>query len=55
MAAIDSMAGKRDIVLVGYSMGARLALYLATHFGTKFRAVVSISGSIGIPGVSHQV
>ena len=51
MAAIDSITGKRGIVLVGYSMGARLALYLATTFRTKFQAVVSISGSAGIPGV----
>ena len=39
-----------SMVLVGYSLGARLALYLAQHFGHNVETVVSISGSTGMPG-----
>ena len=48
--AIDDLAAGRKVILVGYSMGARLALYLAVHFGSMFKAVMSISGSTGIAG-----
>jgi pimeloyl-ACP methyl ester carboxylesterase len=52
MAAINAIlpGSSREVVLVGYSLGARLALYLSTHFGDKFKMVVSISGSAGIAG-----
>ncbi len=56
MAVIDAvMGGKpRDVVLVGYSLGARLALYLSVHFGNKFKTVVSVSGSVGTLGTTFQ-
>lgn len=39
-----------DVVLVGYSLGARLALYLAEQHGHCLHTVVSISGSTGLKG-----
>ncbi len=52
MAAINTIlhGSSREVVLVGYSLGARLALYLSSHFGDRFKMVVSISGSAGIAG-----
>ena len=52
MAAINDIlpGSSREVVLVGYSLGARLALYLSSHFGNRFKMVVSISGSAGIAG-----
>lgn len=40
----------KDVVMVGYSLGARLALYLAEKHGHRLGTVVSISGSTGIKG-----
>ena len=40
----------KDVVLVGYSLGARLALYLAEKHGHRLQTVVSISGSTGVKG-----
>ena len=37
-----------DSLLVGYSMGGRLALYLAVHFGRYFRGVILESASPGL-------
>lgn len=37
-------------VLVGYSLGARLALLMSLRYGDKFGSSVIISGSPGIPG-----
>lgn len=37
-------------VLVGYSLGARLALHLAAKHGQRLQTVVSISGSTGLSG-----
>jgi 2-succinyl-6-hydroxy-2,4-cyclohexadiene-1-carboxylate synthase len=34
--------------LVGYSMGGRVALYLATHYQERFRKVVNESSSAGL-------
>ena len=39
-----------NALLVGYSLGARLALYLAEKHGHRFQTVVSISGSTGLSG-----
>ena len=39
-----------NTVLVGYSLGARLALYLAEKHGHRLQTVVSISGSTGLSG-----
>ena len=39
-----------DVVLVGYSLGARLALYLAEQHEHCPHTVVSISGSTGLKG-----
>ena len=52
MAAMNAIlpGSSRQVVLVGYSLGARLALYLSSHFGDRFKMVVSISGSAGIAG-----
>ena len=53
VAAITALMGEnpRDMVLVGYSLGARLALYLTTQFGDSLKTVVSISGSVGVSGL----
>lgn len=40
--------------LVGYSMGGRLALYLATHFPDSFARVVSISATPGLKMASER-
>ncbi|TKY49620.1 PHYLLO protein [Spatholobus suberectus] len=37
-----------EVTLVGYSMGARIALYMALKFGTKIKGAVLISGSPGL-------
>ena len=52
MAAVNAIlpGSSTEIVLVGYSLGARFALYLSSHFGDRFQMVVSISGSPGIAG-----
>ncbi len=52
MAAIKAIVpgSSKEVVLVGYSLGARLALYLSSHFEDSFKKVVSISGSAGIAG-----
>jgi len=52
MAAVNAIlpGSSTEIVLVGYSLGARLALYLSSQFGDRFQMVVSISGSPGIAG-----
>ncbi|XP_068499038.1 protein PHYLLO, chloroplastic isoform X2 [Phaseolus vulgaris] len=36
------------VTLVGYSMGARIALFMALKFGTKIKGVILISGSPGL-------
>ncbi|CAJ1958883.1 unnamed protein product [Sphenostylis stenocarpa] len=36
------------VTLVGYSMGARIALFMALKFGTKIKGAVLISGSPGL-------
>ncbi len=38
-----------DLVLVGYSLGARLALGLAFALGDRVRALIAISGHAGLP------
>ncbi|RDX71618.1 Protein PHYLLO, chloroplastic, partial [Mucuna pruriens] len=44
------------VTLVGYSMGARIALYMALKFGTKTKGVVLISGSPGLKDkLSRQI
>ena len=52
VAAIDAvLVGEPcQAVLVGYSMGARLALYLSTHFGDRLTMTVCVSGNAGISG-----
>jgi 2-succinyl-6-hydroxy-2,4-cyclohexadiene-1-carboxylate synthase len=40
--------GIQQCFLVGYSMGGRLALYLAVHFATRFKKVVLESASPGL-------
>lgn len=50
VALLDGLPAK-DVVMVGYSLGARLALYLAENHGHRLRTVVSISGSTGIKGI----
>lgn len=37
-------------VMVGYSLGARLALHLAAKHGQRFQTVVSVSGGLGLSG-----
>ena len=49
VALLESLHAK-DVVMVGYSLGARLALYLAEKHGHRLQAVVSVSGSPGIQG-----
>ncbi len=39
---------------IGYSMGGRLALYLATHYPQRFWAVVVESASPGLPSASAR-
>lgn len=41
----------KDVVVVGYSLGARLALYLAEKHGHRLGTVVSVSGSTGLKGM----
>ncbi|MBN4003895.1 2-succinyl-6-hydroxy-2,4-cyclohexadiene-1-carboxylate synthase [Nostoc sp. LPT] len=41
--------------LVGYSMGGRLALYLALHFPERFHKVVLESASPGLPTAAEQL
>ncbi|MBN3959551.1 2-succinyl-6-hydroxy-2,4-cyclohexadiene-1-carboxylate synthase [Nostoc sp. NMS8] len=41
--------------LVGYSMGGRLALYLALHFSERFYKVVLESASPGLPTEAEQL
>lgn len=41
--------------LVGYSMGGRLALYLALHFPSRFCKVVLESASPGLKSIQEQV
>ncbi|DBA90081.1 TPA: hypothetical protein ACH3X1_003400 [Trebouxia sp. C0004] len=55
MAALTAIlpGSSREVVLLGYSLGARLALYLSSHFGDRFKMVVSISGSAGIAGAKE--
>lgn len=49
IALLDCLQAK-SAVLVGYSLGARLALYLAEKHGHRLQTVVSISGSPGLSG-----
>ncbi len=52
-AAVASLVGSLQLqgaTLVGYSLGARLALLLGTDYGHLFRQVVSISGTAGLLG-----
>lgn len=44
----ELVAGTRDAVVVGYSMGARLAIAVACHPNSGIRGLVSISGTAGI-------
>lgn len=44
-----------DVVLVGYSLGARLALYLAEQHAHSLHTVVSISGSTGLQGTATHL
>ena len=44
---LDLMQIKKTYLL-GYSMGGRLALYLALHYGARFRAVILESASPGV-------
>jgi 2-succinyl-6-hydroxy-2,4-cyclohexadiene-1-carboxylate synthase len=39
----------KQCILVGYSMGGRIALYLAIHFPQYFQAVILESASPGLP------
>ena len=49
MSLLDGLLLK-NVILVGYSLGARLALYLAERHGHRLHTVVSISGSTGVKG-----
>lgn len=40
--------------LVGYSMGGRVALYLATHYQERFRTLVLESSSAGLKGAEER-
>ncbi|MEM7798956.1 MAG: 2-succinyl-6-hydroxy-2,4-cyclohexadiene-1-carboxylate synthase [Chloroflexota bacterium] len=42
------------LTLLGYSMGGRLALYLATHFPNHFKAVILESSSPGLAGPAER-
>lgn len=44
----------RPVSLAGYSMGGRLALYLAVHYPKLFDAVVIESGSPGLQGEQER-
>ncbi len=57
-AAIVSWLDQRhlsDCSLVGYSMGGRLALYLALHFPNRFPKVVLVSASPGLRTEAERV
>ena len=57
-AAVASLVGSLQLqgaTLVGYSLGARLALLLGTDYGHLFRQVVSISGTAGLLGGHPQL
>ncbi|KAL8128672.1 hypothetical protein V2J09_017827 [Rumex salicifolius] len=38
----------KNVILVGYSMGARIALHMALRFGAKIRGAIIVSGSPGL-------
>ena len=44
----------KQCILVGYSMGGRIALYLACHFPQYFRGVVAESASPGLSNLTEQ-
>jgi 2-succinyl-6-hydroxy-2,4-cyclohexadiene-1-carboxylate synthase len=48
MLGILDATGIETAYLCGYSMGARLALFLALRFPTRFRAVILLSGTAGL-------
>ena len=50
VASLVSSLQLQGAILVGYSLGARLALLLGTDYGHLFRQVVSISGTAGLLG-----
>ncbi|XP_002986213.2 protein PHYLLO, chloroplastic [Selaginella moellendorffii] len=45
---LEQLSEGSEIVLAGYSMGARIALYMALHKHQKIRAAVIVSGSPGL-------
>lgn len=49
IAALARALPAGDLVLVGYSLGARLALGLTFALGDRVRALIAISGHAGLP------
>ncbi|NOX36222.1 MAG: 2-succinyl-6-hydroxy-2,4-cyclohexadiene-1-carboxylate synthase [Calditrichaeota bacterium] len=47
-------ASESPVVLIGYSLGGRLALYLAVHYPDLFRAIVLESASPGLRTASER-
>lgn len=48
------VAATRDAVVVGYSMGARLAIAVACHPDSRLRGLVSIGGTAGIEDTNER-
>ena len=49
-----AMISSTRVAVVGYSMGGRLALYMALHYPDLFRAIILESASPGLPSASER-
>lgn len=52
---LATLIGERNVNLLGYSMGGRLALYLAIHYPHLIRKLIIISGSPGLATLDQQI
>ncbi len=54
LAVLVGKSGWRRVTLVGYSLGARLALLMATRHPGLFPSAVIVSGTAGIAGENER-